>query len=345
MLKRDLISHYTFPFYNSLFILAALAPFIFILLSFLPNFSLTANSKVFISNSENISLYLFVINTNTWNLTNAALSYQTWGKDFTNLYPKSMLRIASPLNLPTDFDFQFTTSWNNSIKPIQNNLVMFIEGLHDFYFSTDLDWFIRTTEDCLVDIRHLGQFIGDLNALKNPKTDYVLKGHLIRSPVKVNGTNFAYIKGTSGWIMSRASARQFIEHEEEYLEEFFSGDYVKGDDVITYDMMNSMSLSSSEVESHSFLSFPLDESSIAAINKNDYSHVKECSQSDNKYLTPDLPLKNIIFFYNNNIDSLANSEGFRMLNDIPEGLDVEIKDPSAILCRPPTGNRKMNLLH
>ena len=345
MLKRNLISHYTFPFYNSLFVLAALAPFIFVLISFIPNYQISAISKIFIPKSEEISLYLYVINTNYDNLTRAALSYENWGKDFTNLYPNSLLRIASPLDLPTDFDFQFTTTWNYSIKPIQNHLKMFIEGLKDFYFSTDLEWFARTTEDCLVDIRRLSGYISELSALKNPRKDYVLKGHLHKSSVKINGTNFAYIKGTSGWLMSRSAAKHFIDHEEEFLENFFSGDYVKGDDVITYDMMISMNLSFQEVQSNAFLSLPLDDKSLTAIISKDYTSVRECVQSDNKYLTPDIPLKSVIFFYNDKELSLANAKGFGMLSDVPDLLNVEIIDSKASICWPPTGNRKMKYIH
>ena len=333
MLKREVISHYTFPFYNSLAVIVLLSPFIFIIPRFIPNLTLSMDSSIHIPYSENASIYLFVINTNTHNLSRSAIAYNTWGKDFTKYYPNSLIRFASPLDLPMEYDNQFIVFWDNSLKPIQNFLLIFIQGLHDFYFSTNLDWFIRTTEDCFVDIRKLGNFVKELSKYKNPRTDNVLKGHMLRSPVRINGTNFAFLKVTSGWIMSRAAAKHFIEHEEQYLKDFFADGQVKGDDVITFDMMKTMSIPPNEVESSAFLSLPIDEQSLMFFKYNEYSRVPQCVMRDDKYLLPDLTLKNVIFWHSDNEKFLTNIQGFRVLNSIPEWLNVQFEHSIGSVCK------------
>ena len=321
----------TYSFYSSILSLIIFSLVLFVMARFIPSFSIGINSSNFLNGANETRLYMQMITINPQNLSRITLGYKSWSRDFAKLFPKSILRVCSPIPIPFERDYQFLTRWNTSIPPIQNFLFTFIDCLHDFYYSTDYDWFIRTTEDCLVDIRKLPKYIQELEKYRDPKKDYVLKGHLIRSNVIVKGTNYGYIHGGSGWIMSRASAKQFIDNENEYIKSFFS-EYVKGDDVITFDMMNMMRLSPHEVNSKYFMGYPLDDASNEMIKTNNYDRAETCSNTENK-LVPDLSLKDIVFWHSGRADMLALTDGYRILSEVPDGYNVYFDKEKGHICK------------
>lgn len=273
---------------------------------------------------------MIVLTVNPSNLSRVAESYHYWGKDFSELFKKSIIRYATPLDLPFEPDLQFISYWNNSISHIQNYLFQYIQNLHDFYYSTNLDWVIRTTEDCFVDIRQLGRYIEDLSRFKDPKKDLIIKGHLVRSSVIVNSTNLEFLHGGSGWIISRAMAKYILDNKEELISLMFTGTN-KGDDILTFDLINRLKLTSMEVQSYSFLGVPLTDESMEALQYGRFNKIPNCDFSADP-LQYTFSFNKIIFWHNGKADSFTNNNGFRLISETPDEIKVQTKGLKAELC-------------
>ncbi|EAY15202.1 hypothetical protein TVAG_201960 [Trichomonas vaginalis G3] len=288
-------------------------------------------SQPYIQNSDKCKLYMFLLNGNPQNMIRVKVGYEYWARDFAKMFKNSMLRVGSALDLDVELDYQYNIPWNGSIIHFQNFLHMFIQSLYDFYYSTDLDWYARTTDDCLVDIRKLPQMMSELESEYDPRKDIVVKGHLIQSPVIVKGRNFAYLHGGSGWIMSRAAVHEFLLHEKEYVDEYYS-EYAKGDDVITFQMMNKMHLKPNQINSYRFLGPPLLDESVDNLEYKWYENIKVCSDHSLSYLNPNTYLKDVVFWHAGRNDMVTTRKGFRYLSEIPSELKVQFAKEKGTIC-------------
>lgn len=295
----------------------------------LPEYIPEIKSEPYIHGSDQIKIYMFLLNGNPQNLQRCRVGYEYWARDFAEIYNNSILRVGTALDLDVELDYQYIFPWNNSLIHFQNFLHIFIQSLYDFYYSTDLDWYVRTTDDCLVDIRKLPLFMNEIGDRKNPKRDVIIKGHLVQSPVIVKNRNFAYLHGGSGWIMSREAVRQFLLHEQDYIDEYYS-EYAKGDDIVTFFMMNRMKLHPQQINSFRFLGIPLVDSSVEILEYNWYEEVKICNTTIQ--LNPNMYLKDVVFWHAGRADMVTTVKGFKYLSDIPIELKVEFVKERGYLC-------------
>ncbi|EAX95838.1 hypothetical protein TVAG_425900 [Trichomonas vaginalis G3] len=297
----------------------------------LPKYFPDMKSDVFLQSSDNMSAYMIVLTVNPQNHSRVNESYQYWGEDYDKLFKKSIIRYVSPLDLPFDHSTQFIAYWNNSISPIQNLLFTYLQALQDFYYGTDLDWAIRTTEDCFVDIRHIGQMLDDITRYLDPRKEQILKGQLVRSNILVEGTNFQFLHGGSGWLVSRATAKYILDHQEDLIQDLFTGDSSKGDDVITFNLIKRLKLLPTEVQSYRFLGVTLTDTSTEFLRRSFFRTVSNCKYSSDP-LQYTIPFDNVVFWHSGRPDNLPNADGYRILSNTPKSIRVQMKGLNADIC-------------
>lgn len=82
-----------------------------------------------------------------------------------------------------------------------------------FLQQTTADFFINPTDDVFVDSKRINTFAITLGKKYNTEYDFILLGNCISKG------EFSFIQGGSGYIMTRAMAREFISYSERWLRE------------------------------------------------------------------------------------------------------------------------------
>ena len=82
-----------------------------------------------------------------------------------------------------------------------------------FLKQTTADFFINPTDDVFVDYERINNFATTLGEKYDTENDYALLGNCIaKGP-------FSFVQGGSGYIMTRAMARQFVAFSHKWLKE------------------------------------------------------------------------------------------------------------------------------
>ena len=262
---------------------------------------------------------------NPQNSSRIERAFGYWGKEFSEMFKESRFVMTSPYKIQNASQYTFQTYYNRSYVTIQNALLDFVQCLKDFYYHHDLDWIIRTTEDCFVDLKRLPEFIRSMNSQYDGKKDLVIKGHLIKSK-----GSFFYLHGGSGWIMSRAAAKHFIDNESKYISYFLSCS-PKGDDTITYNISQIAGIPADSMSSEVFLGTPFDENSIDILKNSYFTNTSICTNWANS-LKPKMDFSKIIFWHSGRSDMLPVIDGFRIMREMPKNLYIEFSKFFGYLC-------------
>jgi hypothetical protein len=94
-----------------------------------------------------------------------------------------------------------------------NLLIRAVFSVDYFLKHTNARWFVRMTDDTLVNFAKLGSLISQLEARYHPLTDFVFKGHCIDS------WNMNYAQGGSGYLLSRYACEQALKHSKPIIKE------------------------------------------------------------------------------------------------------------------------------
>ena len=92
-----------------------------------------------------------------------------------------------------------------NIQPDINRAVKRITGMKYFLEQTNHEWYLSATDDVYIDFDGIDLMLEELEKEYNPLTDYVIKGHCFWN-------KYAYLQGGTGYLFSRAAAKQFYEN-------------------------------------------------------------------------------------------------------------------------------------
>lgn len=84
----------------------------------------------------------------------------------------------------------------------------FYFALKYFLEETDIDWFWRGTDDCIINFKTLDGFVQWLYQEHNPREEFVVYGQCIWKLRRERWNS--YIQGGSGWVMSRKAAQEIV---------------------------------------------------------------------------------------------------------------------------------------
>lgn len=253
------------------------------------------------------------------------VSYKYWCKDFIRLYPHSEFHFLSSTNISKYTNKALIFPTKPELREDQNFAFAFLQSLHRFYRNTTYKWYIRTTEDCFIDVRKLQSLIDDLESKYDPLNEIVFIGQLCRID-----EDFAFIHGGSGWIMSRKAAEIFENNEKFIVDTYFNG--IGGDDTMTDIMIRVFNLTDEKVHDSRILGTRLDDNSTNALISNDFSMLENCPKGTHIANTP-IQFNKIIFWHSGRKDTIPVVCGYDILNRVPDYVYVTFKPHWATICR------------
>ena len=274
-----------------------------------------------------IPIYMQVLVINDKKLSRIKIMDQSWGSYFRIHWPTSIFQIS---NIQPVSGFEnltlVTTKPKNLTSSLQIYLLYFYDALESFV-QTNLRWMIRTTEDCFVNIFKLNEFINDLEKHYNPLKDPIMKGQICNL-----FDVYYFIHGGSGWILSKAAAKKWINYKDEILKEFFKHDLC-GDDFMTEFFMKKLNIHYSFFHSDYFLGTPLNNEELYIMKNNLYSKLPSCTIENNPMVNRKLrKMKNIIFWHVSNRDLTPMLKGYQIFSEMPNFVYFQLLENKSGLC-------------
>ena len=310
----------------------------FFLIIFLPkiiNNSIISNFsfKEYIKGAH--SLFMLVVVVSTHNSTRFNTAYEVWMKKFPKRFPSSIITTGiRPHSLPgREFKMNFSQgivsrSYKRDVPISQGHIFPFLTGMRYFYYNTTLRWMIRTTEDVYLDYDSFEKYLEVLENKYNPLTDLVVKGHLC-----VAGVSWAFLHGGSGWLISRAFAKAFIEKESIILEEFFKSK--SGDDMVSTYFRSEFNISQKEIHSNAFIGSPFTDLAIKILEKQSFDLIPDCKSDCFKKSSEHhhLKLKDAVILHSGRKDLYSVVRGDYILKIIPNNIYLKPAGPQSNLCK------------
>ena len=277
----------------------------------------------------NASIDMNVLVVNEFNLSRIFSSYQIWGKDFVQMFPNSNFNIISRRNISSLTKYAKTVFFQENLEDDQNLIFGFSETLSNFCTNTTKLWYIRTTEDTFIDIRHLQSFIDILEQKYSPFNDFIIQGQTCKID-----EDYTFIHGGSGWIMSRKAACDVNDNMNSFLNEFFQ--IKSGDDIITHIIQKYYNLKNEDIKNEAFLGTKLNNKSVQMLINRDYKNISKCMEYfDSTYKNPlnkPIQLNKIVFWHSGRSDNFPIYDAYDILSTIPDNINVVFLDHESEIC-------------
>jgi hypothetical protein len=278
---------------------------------------------------RNLSLYMLVLLINPGNVSRMAVARAAWHNDFKALAPRSVFRVGmEALPSETPLPDAALVSPTRPYIPGHKLLFIFNDHLQEFLRSTNLPWFVRTTEDVLVHLKRLPLLIRELEKRFNPRTDYVMQGQAVDIAA---GTTF--IHGGSGWIMSRACAEFYVARLAEINKTFIEKPF--GDDMMPDFFKHMINLSTEQMTHGGFVGSPLEDKARNRLKVGDYQGLPICPSLalQKQRLRMTMYLNETVFWHAGSNDLAVITDGYRMMAEAPPWIGFGHIFGGVTLCR------------
>ena len=269
----------------------------------------------------NASIHMNLLVVSEFNLSRALLAYQIWGKDFLSMFPNSSFQIVSQHDLSSYTKHSQQIGYNKQAEVYQNYIYGFTETLLSFCVNSTNKWYMRTTEDAFVDVRHLQSFIDSLEHTFDPDTDFVIKGQLCKID-----NDYSYLHGGSGWIMSRKAACTVNSNINSFLDKFFMIN--GGDDMIMHFIQKEYGLSDDFLNTDRFLGTKLSLRSVEMLKTKNFQNITRCKK-ENK---TSIQLNKVVVWHSGRPDNFPMTEAYEILDTIPDNIHISFVPHEAEIC-------------
>jgi hypothetical protein len=274
---------------------------------------------------RSIPIYMLVLLINDHNLARIDALERSWGSDFRHLSPRSIYRVGAkrPFHIPG-----LSVVSPPSGHPHSRDLhFTFADHLHRFLNTTQLRWFVRTTEDCFVNLLRLPLMFSELERRYDPLADVVFLGQ----SVDINGV-ISMVHGGSGWLMSRSACEFYAKHEQAIVLSWLAT--ASGDDVMPHAFRRVAALSVNQTNHYGFVGSPLDDSAVERLRAMRFDGIKTCPSwthqaASNRQI---IPLDGVVFWHSGRGDLLPVTNGYRLARDLPKGLALGHVTGAVTLC-------------
>jgi hypothetical protein len=274
---------------------------------------------------KDVSVYMLVLLQNPKNLSRILHLDRVWGSDFRHLARRSLYRVAaSEGSLPVPgIAFPSRRHQNSDMRL----LIYFEDHLRHFLKATRFRWYIRTTEDCFVNLKRLPPMIAELERRHNPLRDIVIAGQAVDINEFVS-----MVHGGAGWIMSRAACKFYMAHHKAIRRVSAQND--QADDLIPQAFMRVAKLATEEVNHFGFLGSPLDDKTVGRFRKLNFSGIGPCPSLEvqrwrRRFLVPVDP---IVLWHSGRKDMFPMMEGYQIARELPPGLVLRHIHMAVTLC-------------
>lgn len=147
--------------------------------------------------------------------------------------------------IKTKYNFRFVKVPNEKIAVYQSFVYLDYQSAREFYYNTTHEWYLRTSYDALIHIKNLYKYLEYLNKKYNPRKDVVFKGHHCQT----------FVHGGSGWLMSRACVKKYLELENYCMDEYKKK--ISADDVNINHFIFKMNFTKKQIHTPTFVGWPV----------------------------------------------------------------------------------------
>jgi hypothetical protein len=272
-----------------------------------------------------LSVYLVVLLQNPENLSRILHLDRIWGSDFRHLARASLYRVAATYKGHSVPGVGFLSPWQDS-SDVQL-VVYFEDHLRHFLRATNFRWYIRTTEDCFVNLKRLPLMLAELEHRHNPLRDIVIRGQAVDINEFVS-----MVHGGAGWIMSRAACRFYLANHKAITREWMDED--QADDLMPYAFRRVAKLATEQTNHFGFLGSPLDDETVGRFRKMNFSGVGPCPSLEvqkwkRRFV---LPIDPVVLWHSGRRDMFPMMDGYQLARDLPPGLVLKHIYEAVTLC-------------
>ena len=230
------------------------------------NFKSRKNEKNFLDYVDSFNfpgVYFTIMNVAFYNMTRLMIENKYWISSIP-FFSKESKVVVSSINSKTPLNT--ITYKSKAGQDFHCALINgFIKTMKDFIRNTDLEWYVRTTDDVYIDMQNFAKMMRDLTAQYNPLEDSVVKGHRC----------VFYLHGGSGWIMSRKAVENALKSLK-----IIALNSESGDDVIAGELFNKMK--QTHTHSTAFLGSPIHPDFDEFVYNKNWDDLKvDCSKQEN----------------------------------------------------------------
>ncbi|OHT03557.1 hypothetical protein TRFO_29055 [Tritrichomonas foetus] len=246
-----------------------------------------------------------IVNSPDW--VRSKILYEKWGKKFIERYPLSVFKFASRV---MHKDFKDRTLHVKTVYPnYRAFFYYFNDAVDDFLTKTSLPWIYRTTEDCLVDVDLLDEYILNISKTYSPY-QFVVRGHSA-----YYSEDKYFIHGGSGWLMSRAAAGAYQKLLPSLILKY-ENDSLVGDDVIMSVFTEAIGLEYNDIFDKYFLGSPLNNKEIEIIRNKTWMDLPLCTDRPDEMV----PIKDIVFWHSGRSDNFPMVPGIQVKEAFPDNI-------------------------
>lgn len=225
------------------------------------------------------------LNSSPWSLPGFRYYFVNWSSKNETRPPS----LVPPVEYERLVDFALSTgrNWLRGRKSPELFADLFFAL--DFYLqNSTASWFFRGTDDTILNLPLLPDYLHELQAKHNPLVDLVALGNCLAAFWR----RFPYPHGGAGYLFSRAASRRIAGMARQILADGW-GD----EDAVVGEVLHDLGVKN--FTSDRFIGFEIDRAWRNAIIQGAYATLPNCSAVSNEgACTPFLsPLRNIIFFH------------------------------------------------
>lgn len=237
---------------------------------------------------------------------------KSWGDEFSQIQDATFTIYSSirenrsfiDPNFEKKYNFHFVQVPQETISPYRSFVYLDYKSAHEFYENTTHNWYLRTSYDALIHIPNLYKLINYLDSKYDPRKDIIMKGHNCHT----------FVHGGSGWLMSRACVKKYLELEN-YCMEKYKKDFPADDVNINY-FLKKANISFNDVHTPTFVGWPVKKEYYdLLINSSfDYSVIKQPCKMN---LQP-CRVNEIVSWHNRQKIDYVNTIGKKIINEAPD---------------------------
>lgn len=241
---------------------------------------------------------------------------KAWGNEFSQIEDSTFSIYTSiredrsfiDPNLETKYNFHFVQVPQEDIPSYQSFVYLDYKSAREFYENTTHYWYLRTSYDALIHIPNLYKLLNYLNSKYDAKKDVVFKGHHCST----------FVHGGSGWLMSRACVKKYLDLENYCMEKYKKN--IAADDVNINYFIEKMRFTPEDIHTPTFVGWPVKTFSYdLLINSSfDYSVIKQPCNTKLQICR----VNEIVSWHNRQKIDYVNTIGKKIINEAPDDLGL-----------------------